>query len=102
MIDIPNILAQLQQHYDDAVRALRDDVIAYGKNGTIPPHRKREDGSYAYPQITLRYSGTGSSPQDRSRAFGRLELPGTYTTTITRPDLFAHYLTEQLLLIGSE
>ncbi|KPQ29187.1 MAG: AMP nucleosidase Amn, partial [Porphyrobacter sp. HL-46] len=101
MIDIPAILAQLQQHYDAAVSALREDVIAFGKNGTVPPQRKREDGSYAYPQITMRYAGIGA-PRDRSRAFGRLEMPGTYTTTITRPDLFAAYLTEQLQLIAAE
>ncbi|PKP89125.1 MAG: AMP nucleosidase, partial [Alphaproteobacteria bacterium HGW-Alphaproteobacteria-14] len=101
MINIPSILAQLQQHYDDAVHTLRDDVIAFGRAGTIPPQRKREDGSYSYPQVTLRYAGIGA-PIDRSRAFGRLEMPGTYTTTITRPDLFATYLTEQLQLIASE
>ncbi len=101
MIDIPSILAQLQQHYDQSVHTLRDDVIAFGRAGTIPPQRKREDGSYSYPQITLRYAGIGA-PIDRSRAFGRLEMPGTYATTITRPDLFAGYLTEQLHLIASE
>ncbi|AWW75002.1 AMP nucleosidase [Erythrobacter sp. KY5] len=101
MTPIPTILKQLQQHFDDAVATLRADVIAFGQNGTIPPQRKREDGSYAYPQLTLHYSGVGD-PQDRSRAFGRLELPGTYTTTITRPDLFGPYLAEQLELISAE
>ena len=99
MIDIPGILAELQKHYDEAVRTLRDDVIAFGRDGTIPPPARRADGSYAYPQITLRYNGVGA-PHDRARAFGRLELPGTYVTTITRPDLFARYLTEQLELIA--
>ena len=101
MIDIPNILAELQRHYDDAVRTLRDDVIAFGKGGTLPDHAKRSDGSYAYPQITLRYAGVGEQ-RDRSRAFGRLESPGTYSTTVTRPDRFAQYLTEQLELIAAE
>ena len=101
MTPIPTILEQLQKHYDDAVATLRADVIEFGKNGTIPPERKRQDGSYAYPQLTLHYSGVGD-PKDRSRAFGRLELPGTYTTTITRPDLFARYLGEQLELIAAE
>ena len=100
MIDIPRILSELQQHYDEAVRTLRDDVIAFGRDGTIPAPARRADGSYAYPQITLRYNGVGG-PHDRSRAFGRLEMPGTYTTTVTRPDRFAHYLTEQLELIAS-
>jgi AMP nucleosidase len=101
MIDIPAILSQLQQHYDDAVRTLRDDVIAFGKSGTLPDPAKRADGSYAYPQITLRYAGVGEQ-RDRSRAFGRLESPGTYSTTVTRPDRFAQYLTEQLELIAAE
>ena len=101
MTPIPDILEQLQQHYSEAVQTLREDVIAFGRNGTIPPKRKREDGSYAYPQLTLHYSGVGE-PLDRSRAFGRLEMAGTYTTTITRPDLFAPYLKEQLALISSE
>ncbi|MEM9854485.1 MAG: hypothetical protein AAF841_08530 [Pseudomonadota bacterium] len=33
MINIPNILKQLQRHYDDAVATLRSDVIAYGRDG---------------------------------------------------------------------
>ena len=85
MTPIPIILEQLQQHFDDAVATLRADVIAFGKTGATPPDRKRHDGSYAYPQLTLHYSGVGE-PKDRSRAFGRLEIPGTYTTTITRPE----------------
>ncbi len=101
MTPISEILEQLQQHYSDAVSTLRADVIAYGQSGTVPPKRKREDGSYAYPQLTLHYSGVGE-PLDRSRAFGRLEMAGTYTTTITRPDLFTRYLAEQLELISTE
>ena len=65
MIDIPTILTQLQQHYDEAVRCLRDDVIAFGRDGTLPAPSKRTDGSYAYPQITLRYAGVGAQ-RDRS------------------------------------
>jgi AMP nucleosidase len=101
MIDTPKILEELKRHYQEAVSTLRGDVIAFGRDGAIPSHHKREDGSYAYPQITLHYSGT-SNPSDRSRAFGRLETAGTYTTTITRPDLFADYLAEQLDLIAQE
>ncbi|AOL23303.1 AMP nucleosidase [Erythrobacter litoralis] len=105
MTPISSILEQLQQHYSDAVKTLREDVIAFGRDGTIPPARKRQDGSYAYPELTLRYSGrdsSGADADDRTRAFGRLEMAGTYTTTITRPDLFAPYLKEQLDLIAAE
>ncbi len=101
MNSIDSILDQLQTVYQGAVTTLREDVIAFGRDGTLPDPLRRTDGSYAYPQLTLRYSGVGD-PKDRSRAFGRLEMPGTYTTTITRPDLFAAYLAEQLQLIAEE
>lgn len=101
MIETAKIIEELQRHYNEAIATLRADVIAFGRDGAVPPQRKREDGSYAYPQLTLHYAGSGNS-SDRSRAFGRLEVPGTYSTTITRPDLFADYLTEQLELIAQE
>lgn len=101
MTPVSQVLEQLQQVYDEAVTTLRDDVIAFGRDGTVPPQRKREDGSYAYPELTLHYSGK-CEIKDRSRAFGRLEVPGAYTTTITRPDLFTRFLTEQLELIYDE
>ena len=31
-----------------------------------------------------------------TRSYGFFDQPGRYATTVTRPDLFAHYLTEQL------
>ncbi len=101
MIQTAKIIEELQRHYAEAIAALRADVMAFGRDGIIPPQRKREDGSYAYPQLTLHYAGNGKS-SDRSRSFGRLEVPGTYSTTITRPDLFADYLAEQLELIAAE
>ncbi|HAU22276.1 MAG TPA: AMP nucleosidase [Erythrobacter sp.] len=98
---VESILAQLQETYDKAVATLRDDVVAFGTKGTIPPSRKREDGSYAYPELKIHFEGKGD-PKDRSRAFGRLEQSGTYATTVTRPSLFAPYLREQLELIAED
>ena len=95
------ILADLNHIYDTATASLCEDILAYASDGTIPPQRKREDGSYAYPELRLTYAGKGD-PKDRSRAFGRLEQAGTYTTTITRPGLFADYLREQLSLIAED
>ncbi len=101
MKPVETILEELNSIYQSAVTQLREDVIAFGRDGTLPDPAKREDGSYAYPAITLRYSGVGD-PKDRSRAFGRLETAGSYTTTVTRPDLFRSYLGEQLGLIADE
>ena len=94
MKPVETILEQLQTIYRDAVTTLRNDVMAFGREGTLPDPAKRTDGSYAYPELTLRYSGVGE-PKDRSRAFGRLEQSGTYKTTVTRPDMFSDYLAER-------
>ncbi|WP_427967208.1 AMP nucleosidase [Altererythrobacter sp.] len=93
-----NIIEDLNRVYDTAVSTLREDILAYAASGTLPPARKRTDGSYAYPELRLIFGGKGE-PSDISRAFGRLEQQGTYATTITRPALFERYLKEQLELI---
>ena len=47
-----------------------------------------------YPEVRL---STSSYAQIDSRlAFGHVSSPGQYTATITRPDLFDHYLEEQI------
>lgn len=101
MQSVDTIIEELQTFYQQAVTSLRADVIAFGRDGKIPDPAKRDDGSYAYPELRLHYSGI-AEPVDRSRAFGRLEQQGCYATTITRPDLFASYLKEQLELISAE
>ncbi len=92
---------ELTRIYDEARETLRADILAFAKDGTLPPVERRVDGSYAYPELKLTYEGVGE-PTDRSRAFGRLEQAGTYATTITRPDLFAAYLEEQLALVSTD
>ena len=98
MQTISQIIEELTRVFDAATDTLRADIMAYAADGTLPPASRRKDGSYAYPELRLHFSGEGS-PKDRSRAFGRLEQTGTYVTTITRPALFADYLQEQLSLI---
>ena len=95
---VENAIRQLQELHTASVERLRADVIAFGRNGTTPPPERRHDGSYAYPELVVTFAG-GAQPDDRSRAFGRLNAPGAYATTVTRPALFADYLREQLELI---
>ena len=99
MNSIDAILDTLQSVHDAAVTRLRDDVIAFGRDRSLPPAERRHDGSYTYPELRLRYRG-GEQPASRGRAFGRLNAPGVYTTTITRPALFRDYLADQLQLIA--
>ena len=91
-------ISRLTEIYDAAVDRLRTDIAHFAKNREVPSPERRHDGSYAYPELRVHFTFTGFTG-DRTRAFGRLHLPGTYATTITRPQLFADYLTEQLELL---
>lgn len=101
MKSVETIIGELDRLYNASVERLRNDVMAFGRDGSLPSKARRTDGSYAYPELVMRFMG-GDQPADRSRAFGRLNEPGTYATTVTRPAMFEHYLREQLDLIGSD
>lgn len=100
MESIDQILDKLESTYEAAITRLREDVIAFGRTREVPAPERRSDGSYAYPELRLRFRG-GDQPEDRTRAFGRLNAAGLYTTTVTRPALFRGYLADQLELISS-
>ena len=92
------IVETLTAEYRRSVTALRQDLEAYLANRTAPDPKRRADGGYAYPAIKLTYAGQGPAPH-LPRAFARFSQAGAYSTTVTRPDLFAPYLTEQLSLL---
>jgi AMP nucleosidase len=94
-MDSTTVIKDLAALYEAAVERLRTDIAEYVRSGTPPSPGRRSDGSYCYPELRVRYAG-GPPPSDRIRSFGRLHQPGTYATTITRPELFAGYLAEQL------
>ena len=50
-----------------------------------------------YPEIRL--TTTSFAPIDNRLSFGHVAEPGRYSTTITRPDLFAGYLRQQIGLL---
>ncbi len=50
-----------------------------------------------YPEIRL--TVTSFDKVDTRLSFGHVTQPGTYSTTITRPDLFRQYLTQQINLL---
>lgn len=50
-----------------------------------------------YPEVSVTTSSF--SQIDSRHAYGHVPAPGTYATTITRPDLFERYLVDQLRLI---
>ena len=93
--DIPRLLDQLEALYDQSVANLREALRRFAEDGTRPDPRARADGIFAYPELRLRYDPVGAPPIS-SRAFARLNQPGTYVSSIARPRLYRAYLAEQL------
>jgi len=98
---IEDVLTSIVRLHEEAIANLRRDIQAYAATGAVPSAEYRHAGHYCYPELRLHFRG-GGEPVDRSRSFGRLEKPGTYATTITRPALFRDYLGEQLKLIAED
>ena len=94
-------LDRLETLYTRSVTNLRDAVRDFVATGERPDPLKRADGVFAYPELRIRWDG--DRPQDlEPRAYARLSRQGSYSTTVTRPDLFRPYLTEQLGLLEQE
>ncbi|MFQ6551008.1 AMP nucleosidase [Aestuariibius insulae] len=90
--DPADAVDHLAELYESGTRFLRDqfsDVVVNGK----PDRRYR---AY-YPEI--RITTTTFAKTDSRLSFGHVAMPGTYSTTITRPDLFRSYLIQQIGLL---
>nr|WP_175558896.1 AMP nucleosidase [Paracoccus chinensis] len=84
---------RLIELYDRATGWLLDRFVGTLRGGPPPAARFRA----FYPEVRLT---TSSHQQADSRlAFGHVTLPGSYGATITRPDLFRDYLTQQIGLL---
>ena len=88
----------LQALFDDSVHSLRDALREFRAGGAPPTPEAREAGAFAYPELRLRWRAEGERPR-LYRAYARLSAPGAYAVTVTRPELFRDYLTEQLELL---
>ncbi len=85
-------VAHLQKLYEIAVEFLTKTFSDH-VTGPRPDHRFRA----FYPEIRIR---TSTYAQTDSRlSFGHVAGPGTYSTTVTRPDLFEGYLEQQIRLL---
>ncbi len=90
--DAEAAVSYLQELYDTSVNFLRDAFDRFLADG-------KHDTRYRafYPQV--RITTTSYASIDSRLAFGHVAGPGTYTTTITRPDLFKNYLEQQIKLL---
>ncbi|MDE1186054.1 MAG: AMP nucleosidase [Pantoea sp.] len=94
-------LDELERLYANAVEALRNAIRDFTKNGRLPDEAARQQGLFVYPELRITWAGEGPQ-RNRTRAWGRFTHTGSYSTTITRPALLRHYLSEQLLMIEKE
>ncbi len=95
------IVNELDILFKASVKRLRDSIEAYISTGVRPDPALRGDGSFAYPEIHLHWSGDNESAEPQ-RSFGRLAAPGSYVTSVTKPSLFADYLAEQLDILVTD
>jgi AMP nucleosidase len=84
--------ARIKEIYDTNIAYLREAFAAF-ERGEIP------DGSiracYPYAQLHT----PNAHREDTRLSYGFVPLPGTYATTVTRPDIFDHYYQHQLALL---
>ena len=84
---------RLEVMHTEAVQAQRDALARYAAGGAPPSAEER--GRFRYPELRVVCEPNGPMPVTR-RAWGKIQTPGIYPTTITRPDFFRPYLLEQL------
>ena len=85
-------LAQVQRIYQQQIDHLRSAMQRFVA-GETPAAPVRA----FYPFVRVQTSTVARAPTHL--AYGFVEGPGRYETTLTRPDLFADYYTEQLRLL---
>lgn len=85
-------VARLEELYTEATEFLCDKFVEVMKNGPPEGHIR----AY-YPEI--RVTTTSYAQVDTRLSFGHVAMPGTYATTVTRPELFRAYLTQQITLL---
>jgi AMP nucleosidase len=90
--DATAAVARLEDIYERNVRFLRDRFEAY-VNGE--PITTRVRSTYPFVRITP----STYARLDSRLSYGFVARPGVHETTVTRPDLFRSYLTEQIRLL---
>ena len=90
--DPQEAVARLITLYDEAVEFLCHQFMTAMSDGA-PEGRIRA----FYPEI--RFTTSSYAQVDTRLSFGHVSTPGTYATTVTRPNLFASYLIQQIGLL---
>ncbi|WP_185073445.1 AMP nucleosidase [Pseudomonas protegens] len=80
--------------HERATTALSQALKRYLKDRVEPDAEQR--ALFRYPELRLTYQCHGEVPQT-TRAYAKVQLPGTYSITVTHPAAFRNYLLEQLV-----
>jgi len=76
-----------------ACTALTQALRHYLKTRERPSEAQRS--AFRYPLLRLTYACQGEVPSS-TRAYAKVQMPGTYSVTVTHPDAFRDYLLDQL------
>ncbi len=85
-------LAQVKSIYEASVAHLRDALQRFVAGEDIGPHVRA-----CYPFVRVQTDTVARA--DSRLSYGFVAGPGTFETTLTRPDLFSNYYTEQFRLL---
>lgn len=85
---------KLDRLYKEACGALAGAVAKYLATGVLPTASER--ARFRYPLLRVIWRPEQEPPPPTRRAFGKLQAPGLYETTVTQPAAFRSYLLEQL------
>jgi AMP nucleosidase len=91
-IDATAAVARLEEIYERNTRFLRDRFEAFANGEALA---KRVRASYPLVRVTT----STHARLDSRLSYGFVAGPGAHETTVTRPDLFRAYLTEQIGLL---
>ena len=98
--------ARPAEQFTDAAAAVARLIELYSQaTGFLSTHFQKAMDSAApetrirafYPEI--RFTTSSYAQVDSRLSFGHVSSPGTFSATITRPELFKHYLTQQIRLL---
>jgi AMP nucleosidase len=101
MTEAAAVVARLDAEYRRATGALRAALQTFMQGGGAPEPTLRGERAFTYPELRISYQPTHAPPR-LARSYARFSQPGVYGVTVTRPDLFRSYLTEQLTLLMTD
>ena len=90
--DAAAAVTRLQALYTEAT-----DFLIHHFSATVATGKPQTRVRAYYPEIRLTVSSHDKT--DSRLSFGHVSRPGTYATTVTRPDLFRNYLIQQIGLL---